>query len=82
MGLAQCGAIMYESLNKLFERERMSALENIEFTIRYKYKGGVEDLNKLIHFAEMLKEIEYGKNGDNVPVPCHTEWGCDVLQDN
>ena len=32
----------------------------IKYACRYKHKGGIEDLDKLIHFAEMLKDIEYG----------------------
>lgn len=31
----------------------------IKYICRYKYKGGREDLQKAIHFIEMLKEYEY-----------------------
>lgn len=30
----------------------------IKYTCRYKQKGGVEDLNKVIHYAQMLIERE------------------------
>jgi hypothetical protein len=38
----------------------------IKYTCRYKQKGGVEDLNKVIHYARLLienleKEVKNGK---------------------
>ena len=32
----------------------------IKYLCRHRRKNGVEDLNKAIHFIEMLKEMEYG----------------------
>lgn len=37
----------------------------VKYTCRYKQKGGVEDLNKVIHYARLLIEnLEKGKNND------------------
>lgn len=33
----------------------------IKYTCRYKNKNGIEDLKKVIHYAELLIELEYGK---------------------
>lgn len=35
----------------------------IKYICRHKEKGGVEDINKAIHYLELLKEIEYGSCG-------------------
>ena len=34
----------------------------IKYTCRYKQKGGVEDLEKVVHYAQMLIEREKGEN--------------------
>jgi Protein of unknwon function (DUF3310) len=34
----------------------------IKYTCRYKQKGGVEDLEKVVHYAQMLIEREKEKN--------------------
>ncbi len=33
----------------------------IKYVCRYKSKNGIEDLNKAIHYLQLLKYIEYGK---------------------
>lgn len=33
----------------------------VKYITRHDKKGGVEDLNKVIHYAELLKELEYGQ---------------------
>jgi hypothetical protein len=33
----------------------------IKYICRYKEKNGLEDLNKVIHYVELLKDIEYGE---------------------
>jgi hypothetical protein len=33
----------------------------IKYTCRYKQKGGVEDLEKVVHYAQMLIEREKAK---------------------
>jgi hypothetical protein len=36
----------------------------IKYICRHKFKGGAKDIQKVIHYAELLLEIEYGeKNG-------------------
>ena len=32
----------------------------IKYVMRWKNKGGVEDLDKAIHFIELIKEFELG----------------------
>lgn len=32
----------------------------VKYITRYNAKGGLQDLDKVIHYAEMLKEIKYG----------------------
>jgi len=32
----------------------------IKYVCRHRKKDGVEDINKAIHYLELLKEIEYG----------------------
>jgi hypothetical protein len=32
----------------------------IKYVCRYEQKNGIEDLNKAIHYLELLKEIKYG----------------------
>ena len=34
----------------------------IKYACRYKAKNGVEDLKKVIHYAELLIEMEYSQN--------------------
>jgi len=34
----------------------------VKYACRHHMKGGVEDVNKIIHYAELLKEIVYGTN--------------------
>ena len=34
----------------------------IKYICRHKNKNGVEDINKAIHFLELLKELEYNTN--------------------
>ena len=33
----------------------------IKYVCRHRLKGGVEDIDKAIHFLELLKELEYGE---------------------
>jgi len=33
----------------------------VKYVTRYAQKGGEEDLDKVIHYAELLKELKYGK---------------------
>tara|TARA_R110002096_G_scaffold277674_1_gene471688 strand:+ start:427 stop:642 length:216 start_codon:yes stop_codon:yes gene_type:complete len=33
----------------------------IKYITRYKHKNGKEDLEKVIHYAELLLELEYGE---------------------
>lgn len=35
----------------------------IKYICRHKEKGGVEDIDKAIHYLKLLKEIEYGSCG-------------------
>ena len=37
----------------------------LRYLVRYKEKGGREDLDKLEHLARITKEIEYGKDKEN-----------------
>ena len=32
----------------------------VKYVCRFRHKNGVEDLNKAIHYLELLKELEYG----------------------
>jgi hypothetical protein len=34
----------------------------IKYICRWKDKNGLEDLDKVIHYVELLKELEYGKS--------------------
>jgi hypothetical protein len=34
----------------------------IKYISRWREKGGIDDLNKVIHYVELLKEIEVGKS--------------------
>lgn len=34
----------------------------IKYVCRHKYKNGVEDINKAIHYLELLKELTYNEN--------------------
>ena len=34
----------------------------VRYVTRYKSKGGIEDLQKAIHYLELLIEMEYGEN--------------------
>lgn len=36
----------------------------IKYLCRWRLKGGIQDLDKAIHFIEMLKEFEGAKNDD------------------
>ena len=31
----------------------------IKYIVRHRLKGGIEDVNKAIHYAELLKQLEY-----------------------
>ena len=33
----------------------------VKYVCRHLEKGGVEDLDKVIHYAQMLKELTYGR---------------------
>jgi len=33
----------------------------IKYVTRHKFKNGVEDINKAIHYLELIKELEYGE---------------------
>ncbi len=35
----------------------------IKYIVRHEHKGGEADLDKAIHFIEMLKEFKYGGKG-------------------
>lgn len=35
----------------------------VKYVTRYKNKNGIEDLKKVIHYTELLIELEYGKQG-------------------
>jgi len=37
----------------------------IKYTCRHSRKGGIEDVEKIIHYAEMLREAYYGEDQDN-----------------
>jgi len=34
----------------------------VKYITRWRHKGGIEDLNKVIHYVELLKELEVGKS--------------------
>ena len=34
----------------------------IKYATRHKKKNGVEDIKKIIHYCELLLELEYGEN--------------------
>ena len=36
----------------------------VKYICRYKNKNGIEDLNKIIHYVELLKELEYETEKD------------------
>ena len=36
----------------------------IKYICRYKNKNGVEDINKAIHYLEMIKEWEFGDDNE------------------
>lgn len=38
----------------------------VKYTCRHEAKGGVEDLDKAIHYLELLKEIKYGDHGNDL----------------
>lgn len=33
----------------------------IKYVCRHKHKNGVEDLDKAIHYLQLIKELQYGK---------------------
>jgi hypothetical protein len=33
----------------------------VKYITRHRSKGGVKDINKIIHYCELLKEMEYGE---------------------
>ena len=33
----------------------------VKYITRHKLKGGVEDIKKVIHYAELILELKYGK---------------------
>lgn len=33
----------------------------IKYVCRHKTKNGIEDINKAIHYLELIKEMQYGK---------------------
>ena len=35
----------------------------IKYVVRHKNKNGVEDIDKAIHYLELIKELEYGAKG-------------------
>ena len=37
----------------------------IKYATRYKFKGGIKDLEKVKHYADLLIELEYGKNASD-----------------
>jgi hypothetical protein len=37
----------------------------VKYITRYKDKGGIEDLKKVIHMTQLLIELEYGKTKDD-----------------
>lgn len=37
----------------------------IKYICRHKTKNGVEDLKKVIHYAQLAIELQYGKESDN-----------------
>ncbi len=37
----------------------------IKYACRHKTKNGVEDLKKVIHYAQLAIELQYGKESDN-----------------
>lgn len=36
----------------------------IKYITRHASKGGVQDIDKVIHYCELLKELKYGANTD------------------
>lgn len=40
----------------------------IKYVTRHKAKHGAEDIKKAIHFLNLLLELEYGENGEDVKV--------------
>jgi len=49
------------------QKNRLNALEFniIKYATRHQDKGGIQDIEKIIHCAELIKELEYGKNKRN-----------------
>ena len=41
----------------------------IKYITRHRQKGGVADIDKAIHYLELLKEWQYGSTEDTTPVP-------------
>lgn len=33
----------------------------VKYVSRHRFKGGAEDINKAIHYLQLLKELEYGE---------------------
>jgi hypothetical protein len=34
----------------------------VKYACRHHMKGGIQDVDKIIHYAELLKELVYGQN--------------------
>lgn len=47
-------------------RNRLDYLQSnvIKYVCRFRFKGGIDDLDKAIHTLQVLKEYEYGKGND------------------
>jgi len=47
----------------------------IKYICRHRYKGGKEDLEKAIHFIEMIIERDYSKTETKNPLDKKNYWG-------
>ena len=49
------------------QRNGLNACESniVKYACRHKMKGGETDVNKIIHYAELLKELEYPDETSN-----------------
>lgn len=66
----QAGGSHYKSLAiqpvEFIVRNKLDFLQGniIKYATRHKSKGGVEDLRKVIHYAQLAMELDYGVKPD------------------
>lgn len=62
--------IQYIESNKL----TFSEGSVVKYITRHRNKNGIQDLLKIIHYVELILEMEYSAKADGTPIETNPEW--------